>query len=87
MEVRISVSEGSNSRAFVSFDGRNRRELKEGECLRVVTSVFPMPTVMAGDQTGDWFHSLSHCLHWNLRMEQGSTSSPSKRKEKESSSS
>ncbi len=38
--------------------------------VRVTTSIFPVPSICAEDQIGDWFDSLAECLHWNVRQKQ-----------------
>lgn len=70
VELKIALSHDSRSEAFASFDGRNRQELRRGDCIRVTTSVFPVPCLTKDDQINDWFNSLGRCLHWNERRKQ-----------------
>ncbi|XP_065353829.1 NAD kinase-like isoform X3 [Cloeon dipterum] len=70
VELKISVSPDSRNTSWVSFDGRNRQELKHGDSLRVTTSIYPVPSICAQDQISDWFDSLAECLHWNVRKRQ-----------------
>eukprot|EP00118_Oscarella_pearsei_P017667 m.177026 g.177026 ORF g.177026 m.177026 type:complete len:139 (+) comp39153_c0_seq23:1125-1541(+) len=70
VDIRISVSEDSRHTAWASFDGRNRREIKQGESVLVTTSKWCLPCVTDGDHLSDWFRSLSQCLNWNYRLQQ-----------------
>ncbi|XP_022916862.1 NAD kinase-like isoform X2 [Onthophagus taurus] len=70
VELKISVSPDSRNTSWVSFDGRNRQELRHGDSLRVTTSIYPVPSICAQDQIQDWFDSLGECLHWNVRKRQ-----------------
>jgi NAD+ kinase len=70
VELKIMVSPDARTSAWVSFDGRNRQELLHGDCLRVTTSIYPVPSICAQDQISDWFDSLAECLHWNVRKKQ-----------------
>ncbi|KAF7492509.1 NAD kinase [Sarcoptes scabiei] len=70
VELRICVSPDSRNSAWVSFDGRNRQEIKVGDSVRVTTSIYPVPSICSEDQITDWFDSLAECLHWNVRQRQ-----------------
>ncbi|XP_035207643.1 NAD kinase-like isoform X3 [Stegodyphus dumicola] len=70
VELKIMVSPDSRNLAWVSFDGRNRQELRHGDSLRVTMSIYPIPSICAQDQISDWFDSLAECLHWNVRKKQ-----------------
>ncbi|KAI8373563.1 ATP-NAD kinase-like domain-containing protein [Choanephora cucurbitarum] len=72
MELRICVPYNSRNTAWVSFDGRGRVELKQGDHVKVTASKYSFPTVCKDDQTTDWFNSLCKCLHWNKRQRQKS---------------
>ncbi|KAF8274591.1 hypothetical protein EI94DRAFT_1713798 [Lactarius quietus] len=72
MEVRVCVPFNSRSTAWVSFDGRGRVELKQGDHIKVTASQFPFPTVCADKQSTDWFHAISRTLKWNERERQKS---------------
>ncbi|GLB37256.1 putative ATP-NAD kinase [Lyophyllum shimeji] len=87
MELRICVPYNSRSTAWASFDGRGRVELKQGDHIKVTASKYPFPTVCAGNQSTDWFHSISRTLKWNERERQKSfvvveETGPSKRKKR-----
>lgn len=71
--LQIKVPKDSRATAWVSFDGRHRKELMRGD--RVVVSVSPwwVPTFTRKDTTNDWFASVSQCLRWNERVVQGSS--------------
>ncbi|XP_046850648.1 NAD kinase-like isoform X3 [Xenia sp. Carnegie-2017] len=70
VELKIILSQESRCGAFASFDGRNRYELRRGDGIRVMTSVYPVPCLTQDDQITDWFTSLGECLHWNVRQKQ-----------------
>jgi len=70
VELKICVADDSRNSAWVSFDGRKRQELLLGDCLRVTTSIYPVPSICSEDQISDWFDSLAECLHWNVRKKQ-----------------
>ncbi|XP_075676368.1 NAD kinase-like isoform X1 [Dermatophagoides pteronyssinus] len=70
VELKICVSPDSRNSAWVSFDGRNRQEIKVGDSVRVTTSIYPVPSICSEDQISDWFDSLAECLHWNVRQKQ-----------------
>ncbi|KAI0320762.1 ATP-NAD kinase-like domain-containing protein [Amylostereum chailletii] len=72
MEVRVCVPFNSRSTAWVSFDGRGRVELKQGDHIKVTASKYPYPTVCADKQSTDWFHAISRTLRWNDRERQKS---------------
>ncbi|EIN11943.1 ATP-NAD kinase [Punctularia strigosozonata HHB-11173 SS5] len=72
MELRICVPFNSRSTAWVSFDGRGRVELKQGDHIKVSASKYPFPTVCADKSSTDWFHSISRTLKWNERERQKS---------------
>ncbi|XP_004347505.2 poly(p)/ATP nad kinase [Capsaspora owczarzaki ATCC 30864] len=70
VELRLLVSLTSRNSAWISLDGRNPQELKQGDGLRIVSSPWPVPTINRVDQSTDWFRSLSQCLNWNVRQKQ-----------------
>jgi len=72
MEARVCVPFNSRSTAWVSFDGRGRVELKQGDHIKVTASKYPFPTVCHDKQSTDWFHAISRTLKWNDRERQKS---------------
>lgn len=70
VELKIMVSPDARNSAMVSFDGRNRQEIKQGDSVRITTAQYPVPAVCAKDQIEDWFDRLAECLHWNVRRPQ-----------------
>ncbi|KAG2171789.1 hypothetical protein INT43_008169 [Umbelopsis isabellina] len=72
IDLRICVPFNSRSTAWVSFDGRGRVELKQGDHVKISASKYPFPTICKNSQSDDWFNSLSRCLHWNERQRQKS---------------
>ncbi|CAH1772485.1 unnamed protein product [Owenia fusiformis] len=74
VEVKIMVNPDARNSAWVSFDGRNRQEITSGDCVRITTSIYPVPSICSQDQIRDWFDSLAECLHWNVRRQQNSFS-------------
>ena len=65
--IEVAVPTSSRSTAWVSFDGRHRRELRHGESVVLRVSEHPFPAVCMNSTTNDWFSSLNQALHWNLR--------------------
>ncbi|XP_052821232.1 NAD kinase-like isoform X2 [Mya arenaria] len=72
VELKIMLSPEARNSAMVSFDGRNRQEIHQGDSVRITTAQFPLPAVCAKDQIDDWFDRLAECLHWNVRKPQKS---------------
>lgn len=70
VEIKIMVAKNARSSVWLSFDGRNRQELMQGDCLRITTAQYPVPSICARDQIDDWFAGLAGCLHWNVRQQQ-----------------
>ncbi|XP_064610741.1 uncharacterized protein LOC135474966 [Liolophura sinensis] len=70
VEIKLLVSPEARNSAWVSFDGRNRQEIQQGDSVRITTARFPVPSVCKTDQIDDWFNSLAECLHWNVRKSQ-----------------
>ena len=50
VELKIQVPKDSRNTAWVSFDGRHRMELRQGDCVVVKRSRFPVPTVSYNEQ-------------------------------------
>lgn len=69
-DLRVMVSENARDTAWVSFDGRNRQKLGQGDVLRITTSIYPLPSICQSEQMHDWFNGLAGCLHWNVRKPQ-----------------
>eukprot|EP00127_Corallochytrium_limacisporum_P006189 Clim_evm6s221 gene=Clim_evmTU6s221 len=70
VELEVLVPSESRNTAWVSFDGRNRRELRQGDAVYVRVGRWPIPTMQKDSLSADWFSSLSNCLNWNDRMRQ-----------------
>ncbi|XP_064384168.1 NAD kinase-like [Halichondria panicea] len=70
VELKIKVAPGSRNSAWVSFDGRNRQEIKQGDSVVITMSEWAVPCVNNTGHVTDWFDSLAECLHWNQRKEQ-----------------
>jgi len=66
----FQVPDDARSSAWVSFDGKSREQLQNGDSIQVSMSEYPMPSINKRDQTDDWFNSLVRCLRWNERQEQ-----------------
>jgi len=69
-ELELRVPEGARGTAWVSFDGKKREELFQGDSIKVRMSEYPMPSINKTDETDDWFKSLVRCLRWNERLDQ-----------------
>eukprot|EP01094_Clydonella_sp_ATCC50884_P021535 TRINITY_DN4766_c0_g1_i2.p1 TRINITY_DN4766_c0_g1~~TRINITY_DN4766_c0_g1_i2.p1 ORF type:complete len:110 (+),score=12.76 TRINITY_DN4766_c0_g1_i2:406-735(+) len=70
VKLKLRVAETSRGTAWISFDGRNRRELQPGDYVVISGSPCPFPTIAMEDDTREWFTSLGHCLNWNVRVAQ-----------------
>ncbi|ODQ68016.1 ATP-NAD kinase, partial [Nadsonia fulvescens var. elongata DSM 6958] len=68
MSLKVVVPKHSRAMAWVSFDGRNRVQLKSGDYVTVTASQYPFPTVVR--KKTDYFDSVSRSLHWNVRQKQ-----------------
>ncbi|KAJ0463235.1 putative phosphotransferase with an alcohol group as acceptor [Helianthus annuus] len=68
--LRIQVPFNSRGHAWVSFDGKDRKQLAPGDALVCSMSAWPVPTVCRVDSTSDFLHSIHDGLHWNLRKTQ-----------------
>ncbi|KAI0003994.1 ATP-NAD kinase [Xylariaceae sp. FL0662B] len=65
MLLRVSIPRNSRATAYCAFDGKGRVELKQGDCVTITASQYPLPTVMRTDT--EWFDSVSRTLQWNTR--------------------
>lgn len=70
VELMITLSPDARNTAWVSFDGRKRQEIQHGDCIKITTSCYPVPSICCHDLVYDWFESLAQCLHWNVRKKQ-----------------
>uniref|UniRef100_A0AAY5EEV6 NAD(+) kinase n=1 Tax=Electrophorus electricus TaxID=8005 RepID=A0AAY5EEV6_ELEEL len=75
VELKVMLSREARNNAWVSFDGRKRQEIGQGDSITITTSCFPVPSICFRDPVNDWFESLAQCLHWNVRKKQGYMSS------------
>uniref|UniRef100_A0A667XY02 NAD(+) kinase n=1 Tax=Myripristis murdjan TaxID=586833 RepID=A0A667XY02_9TELE len=73
VELMITLSPDARNTAWVSFDGRKRQEIHHGDCIKITTSCYPVPSICCHDLVYDWFESLAQCLHWNVRKRQNFT--------------
>ncbi|XP_074654447.1 NAD kinase-like [Tubulanus polymorphus] len=72
VEITVMLSPQARNTAWVSFDGKSRKELDHGDSVRISTSMYPVPSICSKNQIDDWFESLGECLHWNVRKHQRS---------------
>eukprot|EP00762_Andalucia_godoyi_P002698 ANDGO_03368.mRNA.1 putative NAD kinase 2 len=74
--ICLRVPEDSRCSAWASVDGRNRREIKRGECVWIARSPHPLGTFVRtedgkrGKSRSSWFRDLAECLNWNARERQ-----------------
>ncbi|XP_044504689.1 NAD(H) kinase 1-like isoform X3 [Mangifera indica] len=68
--VRVQVPFNSRSPAWVSFDGKDRKQLAAGDTLVCSMAPWPVPTACQVDSTEDFLQSIHDGLHWNLRKTQ-----------------
>lgn len=70
--ISVKVPVDARYCSWVSFDGRNRMELKRGDRVQVSVSRWPVPLYSPGKTTAVWNNQLKQCLGWNSRLIQGS---------------
>ncbi|XP_073273983.1 NAD(H) kinase 1-like [Primulina huaijiensis] len=68
--IRVVVPFNSRSHAWVSFDGKDRKQLAPGDALVCSMAPWPVPTACQVDSTNDFLRSIHDGLHWNLRKTQ-----------------
>jgi NAD+ kinase len=66
--LRVCVPKTSRATAYVSFDGRNRIELRKGDYVEIQASRFPFPTVVK--EEGEWIDTVCNTFQWNQRQRQ-----------------
>jgi len=66
--LRVCVPRTSRATAYVSFDGRNRVELRKGDYVEIQASRFPFPTV--AKEEGEWVDTVCRTFQWNQRERQ-----------------
>ncbi|KAI9345357.1 ATP-NAD kinase-like domain-containing protein [Obelidium mucronatum] len=77
LDLRLSLSHNARSTAWISFDGRDRFELKEGNSVVIRTAVSsPFPSICRESSSKDWFNSLVSSLGWNVRKPQKKNRAP-----------
>ncbi|KAL6564767.1 NAD kinase 1 [Orobanche minor] len=75
--LRVVVPFNSRSHAWVSFDGKDRKQLAPGDALVCSMAPCPVPTACQVDSTCDFLRSIHDGLHWNLRKTQSLDGPPS----------
>ncbi|KAA8914814.1 ATP-NAD kinase-like domain-containing protein, partial [Sphaerosporella brunnea] len=70
MVLRVGVPYNARNSAWVSFDGKKRTELRQGDYVTVVTSQYPLPTVQYRMDNKDWFDSIRRTMNWGDRVQQ-----------------
>jgi NAD+ kinase len=66
--LRVCVPRSSRATAYISFDGRNRVELRKGDYVEIQASRFPFPTVIK--EEGEWIDTVCRTFQWNQRERQ-----------------
>jgi NAD+ kinase len=66
--LRVCVPKTSRATAYISFDGRNRVELRKGDYVEIQASRFPFPTV--AKEEGEWIDAVCRTFQWNQRERQ-----------------
>jgi len=69
-DLELQIAPGARASAWVSFDGKYRQELHDGDVMRVRMSPNPVATINRIDQTQDWMSSLNRCFGWSHRLVQ-----------------
>jgi len=76
-KLRVNVPESARAAAFVTFDGRELREIPKGGQVVISTSPYPMPTICLVSPMMEWFMSIKHRLNWNVRdLQKGLSQNP-----------
>ncbi|KAG2306425.1 hypothetical protein Bca52824_026173 [Brassica carinata] len=70
--VRVQVPFNSRSSAWVSFDGKGRKQLEAGDALVCSMAPWPVSTACQVESTNDFLRSIHDGLHWNQRKIQSS---------------
>ncbi|CCX14181.1 Similar to Uncharacterized kinase C1B1.02c; acc. no. O13863 [Pyronema omphalodes CBS 100304] len=70
MVLRIGVPYNARTTSWVSFDGRERCELHQGDYVTIVASQYPLPTVQYRMDNKDWFDSIKRTMNWGDRSAQ-----------------
>ncbi|TGZ80486.1 putative NAD kinase [Ascodesmis nigricans] len=70
MVLRIGVPYNARTSSWVSFDGRMRTELKQGDYVSIIASRFPFPIIQCKRDNMDWFDSLRRTMNWGARAGQ-----------------
>ncbi|XP_059625040.1 NAD(H) kinase 1 isoform X1 [Cornus florida] len=68
--LRVQIPFNSRGHAWVSFDGKGRKQLAPGDALVCSMAPWPVPTACQIDSTSDFLRSIHDGLHWNLRKTQ-----------------
>lgn len=69
--LRIGVPYDSRATVWLSFDGRDRAELLQGDYITIVASPYPLPAVQCrGVDNMDWFDSIRRTMSWGDRAVQ-----------------
>jgi NAD+ kinase len=80
--LRVCVPKSSRATAYVSFDGRNRVELRKGDYVEIQASRFPFPTVVK--EEGEWVDTVCRTFQWNQRERQKPFVTPKETEEEDS---
>ncbi|KAI9733315.1 MAG: hypothetical protein M1834_003399 [Cirrosporium novae-zelandiae] len=71
MVLRIGVPYDARTSSWVSFDGRERVELMQGDYVTISASRYPFPTVMPqAIKRDEWIEGIQRTLQWNSRRRQ-----------------
>ncbi|KAA8490685.1 putative NAD kinase 2, chloroplastic [Porphyridium purpureum] len=70
VELKLCVPHHARNSAWISFDGRNRVEMKRGDFILVRKSLYPLRTLNHENPISDWFSAIQRCLRWNERESQ-----------------
>ncbi|RPB17634.1 ATP-NAD kinase [Morchella conica CCBAS932] len=70
MVLRVGVPYDARTTAWVSFDGRQRIELQQGDYVMITASRFPFPSVQSKGENKDWFDSIRRTMNWGVRARQ-----------------
>eukprot|EP00698_Gefionella_okellyi_P009894 TRINITY_DN253_c0_g1_i2.p1 TRINITY_DN253_c0_g1~~TRINITY_DN253_c0_g1_i2.p1 ORF type:complete len:377 (+),score=52.32 TRINITY_DN253_c0_g1_i2:52-1182(+) len=74
VELKLEVPASARASVWVSFDGRKRQELRQGDAVVITMSKWPLACLTDDSQQSSWLSHLADRLHWNIRERQKSFS-------------
>lgn len=70
LTISLQKRPGHDEKAVMTFDGTNRRELKNGDKVVISMSPYYFNSVMMSKSAADWLVRLAGLMSWNVRKHQ-----------------